>query len=187
MCGHFRGLLICCWVIRCRESWNREFIKIKWNICLTEWKIEQPCHHRGLNHNQRRQRRRRITLSRQGCNIYPNVSNLWNFRNFLVFLLISDDNYNFCTVQITSLTAMSPENTKKWPKSDKEHSGKILTYCDEVKRNYQLTRHIFTYSEVFKARDKNNNKFVAMKRVLMENEKEGVSSEIPWMFHEHWL
>lgn len=30
-------------------------------------------------------------------------------------------------------------------------------------------------SEVFKARAKNDNKFVAMKRVLMENEKEGVS------------
>lgn len=31
------------------------------------------------------------------------------------------------------------------------------------------------FSEVFKARAKNDNKFVAMKRVLMENEKEGVS------------
>lgn len=31
------------------------------------------------------------------------------------------------------------------------------------------------YREVFKARDKNNpKKFVAMKKVLMENEKEGV-------------
>jgi uncharacterized protein (DUF1919 family) len=31
-----------------------------------------------------------------------------------------------------------------------------------------------TSSEVFKARSKSDNKFVAMKRVLMENEKEGV-------------
>jgi hypothetical protein len=30
---------------------------------------------------------------------------------------------------------------------------------------------------VFKARAKNDNKFVAMKRVLMENEKEGVSEK----------
>lgn len=33
-----------------------------------------------------------------------------------------------------------------------------------------------TFGEVFKARDKKNNKkFVAMKKVLMDNEKEGVS------------
>lgn len=33
-----------------------------------------------------------------------------------------------------------------------------------------------TFGEVFKAREKNTNKkFVAMKKVLMDNEKEGVS------------
>lgn len=30
------------------------------------------------------------------------------------------------------------------------------------------------YSEVFKARDKKNDRLVAMKKVLMEKEKEGV-------------
>lgn len=35
---------------------------------------------------------------------------------------------------------------------------------------------LFCSREVFKARDKSNpNKYVAMKKVLMENEKEGVS------------
>jgi len=37
----------------------------------------------------------------------------------------------------------------------------------------------FLYREVFKARDKKNpKKFVAMKKVLMDNEKEGVSFKI---------
>ena len=34
--------------------------------------------------------------------------------------------------------------------------------------------HLF-YSEVFKARDRKSKQVVAMKKVLMENEKEGVS------------
>lgn len=32
-----------------------------------------------------------------------------------------------------------------------------------------------TFGEVFKARDRRNNKKVALKKVLMDNEKEGVS------------
>ena len=34
---------------------------------------------------------------------------------------------------------------------------------------------VFFFSEVFKARDKQSRKLVALKKVLMENEKEGVS------------
>lgn len=37
----------------------------------------------------------------------------------------------------------------------------------------------FFFREVFKAREKkSNNKFVAMKKVLMDNEKEGVSNSL---------
>lgn len=34
-----------------------------------------------------------------------------------------------------------------------------------------------TFGEVFKARDRKNNKKVALKKVLMDNEKEGVSDD----------
>lgn len=46
-----------------------------------------------------------------------------------------------------------------------------------------LSIYIFFYlSEVFKARDRNNKKtMVAMKKVLMENEKEGVSNEMRYI------
>lgn len=41
---------------------------------------------------------------------------------------------------------------------------------------YTPKKNAFLYSEVFKAREKKSpKKFVAMKKVLMENEKEGVS------------
>lgn len=48
----------------------------------------------------------------------------------------------------------------------------------ELLINYSLLKssHIIDYREVFKAREKRNSKkFVAMKKVLMDNEKEGVS------------
>lgn len=42
----------------------------------------------------------------------------------------------------------------------------------------KVKANIFNYSEVFKARNKSTPmKYVAMKKVLMENEKEGVSFE----------
>jgi hypothetical protein len=40
-------------------------------------------------------------------------------------------------------------------------------------------RRLLNYREVFKAREKKNaKKFVALKKVLMENEKEGVSFQL---------
>ncbi|XP_014483440.1 PREDICTED: cyclin-dependent kinase 9-like [Dinoponera quadriceps] len=47
-------------------------------------------------------------------------------------------------------------------------------HCDEALK-YEKVAKIGqgTFGEVFKAKDKNNKKFVAMKKILMENEKEG--------------
>lgn len=48
--------------------------------------------------------------------------------------------------------------------------------CLEFQSSVFLSYFYLYYSEVFKAKDKKTNKkFVAMKKVLMENEKEGVS------------
>ena len=65
-------------------------------------------------------------------------------------------------------------NTRKSPKLARELSGKIsLDLWKAFQRFFIASILISPFSEVFKARAKNDNKFVAMKRVLMENEKEG--------------
>ena len=38
-----------------------------------------------------------------------------------------------------------------------------------------MINYYFRFSEVFKARDRETRRLVALKKVLMENEKEGVS------------
>lgn len=63
---------------------------------------------------------------------------------------------------------------RKWRKSDKERSGRFQLDVGNAQK-FIFSKSISCSSEVFKARAKNDNKFVAMKRVLMENEKEGVS------------
>ncbi|CAO1298665.1 unnamed protein product [Diamesa tonsa] len=47
-------------------------------------------------------------------------------------------------------------------------------FCDDANKYLRVAKiGQGTFGEVFKARNRNDNKFVAMKRVLMENEKEG--------------
>lgn len=45
-------------------------------------------------------------------------------------------------------------------------SAHLVNYC---------TEHLIPCREVFKARDRKTNRLVALKKVRMENEKEGVS------------
>ena len=48
-------------------------------------------------------------------------------------------------------------------------------YCDEVNKYEKMAKiGQGTFGEVFKARHKRTKKIVALKKVLMENEKEGV-------------
>lgn len=48
-------------------------------------------------------------------------------------------------------------------------------YCDEVNKYEKMAKiGQGTFGEVFKARHKRDKKIVALKKVLMENEKEGV-------------
>lgn len=71
---------------------------------------------------------------------------------------------------------------KRSPKLARAHLGKQLQHYHTLHDDIQNTiiwskwpRFRSNFSEVFKARDKTSSKFVAMKKVLMDNEKEGVS------------
>lgn len=70
---------------------------------------------------------------------------------------------------------MSPVNMKKLLKLAKELLGKNI---NNRKIKFRLMTSFF-HREVFKARERINSakKFVAMKKVLMDNEKEGVSQK----------
>jgi hypothetical protein len=69
----------------------------------------------------------------------------------------------------------------------KELSGKIRWISTKIKDIDNASISCSSLSEVFKARAKNDNKFVAMKRVLMENEKEGVSEIHPEKLFRHFM
>ena len=58
-------------------------------------------------------------------------------------------------------------------------------YCDEVNKYEKMAKiGQGTFGEVFKARHKKTKKVVALKKVLMENEKEGVRRNQSWcLFH----
>lgn len=79
---------------------------------------------------------------------------------------------------------MNPVNMKKLRKLAKERLGKfvfLFSYIEIfVMQKILLSIAVCKNSrEVFKARDKKTSKkFVAMKKVLMDNEKEGVSVKL---------
>ncbi|XP_065160185.1 cyclin-dependent kinase 9 [Atheta coriaria] len=80
-------------------------------------------------------------------------------------------------MQTPADAARSRENNKMMNTREKEDyiENCMFPFCDESGK-YEKVAKIGqgTFGEVFKARDKSNpNKYVAMKKVLMENEKEG--------------
>lgn len=78
----------------------------------------------------------------------------------------------------TTTTVQQPSKTmQNLAKKEKYIEDYDFMYCAESNK-YEKVAKIGqgTFGEVFKAREKSGTrKFVAMKKVLMENEKEGVS------------
>ena len=69
----------------------------------------------------------------------------------------------------TSITSMNPKDREKFLDELE------FPYCDEVNKYEKMAKiGQGTFGEVFKARHKRTKKIVALKKVLMENEKEGV-------------
>ena len=76
----------------------------------------------------------------------------------------------------TNLTSMNPKDREKFLE-DLE-----FPYCDEVNKYEKMAKiGQGTFGEVFKARHKKTKKIVALKKVLMENEKEGVRIWFSWL------
>lgn len=75
----------------------------------------------------------------------------------------------------TSITSMNPKDREKFLEELE------FPFCDEVNKYEKMAKiGQGTFGEVFKARHKKNKKIVALKKVLMENEKEGVSTSWSW-------
>lgn len=69
----------------------------------------------------------------------------------------------------TNLTSMNPKDREKFLDELE------FPFCDEVNKYEKMAKiGQGTFGEVFKARHKRTKKIVALKKVLMENEKEGV-------------
>lgn len=67
---------------------------------------------------------------------------------------------------------------RKWQRSAKELLGESRNTVSIISTNGS------TFREVFKAREKKSNKkFVAMKKVLMDHEKEGVCTSVCLILH----
>lgn len=70
----------------------------------------------------------------------------------------------------TSITSMNPKDREKF------FDELEFPFCDEVNKYEKMAKiGQGTFGEVFKARHKKTKKIVALKKVLMENEKEGVN------------
>lgn len=71
-----------------------------------------------------------------------------------------------------SITSMNPKDREKFLEELE------FPFCDEVNKYEKMAKiGQGTFGEVFKARHKKTKKIVALKKVLMENEKEGVSAQ----------
>lgn len=77
------------------------------------------------------------------------------------------------------LAAISTASSKLLLDKQKYIENYDFPYCEESSK-YEPLKKIGqgTFGEVFKARERQQSKFVALKKVLMDNEKEGVSQVI---------
>lgn len=94
------------------------------------------------------------------------------FQDSLGIITMADDKSSSApipTAMAVSITQMNPKDREKF------YDELEFPYCDEVNKYEKMAKiGQGTFGEVFKARHKKNKKIVALKKVLMENEKEGV-------------